>query len=274
MGTLPRRTGRSRRLSSSSRRTGVPAPLIVPPRVQELPWFLPARWPGGPVAVCVWGTPRRVVNHVLYSVVQSMNPSPHWAEICALSEPEAETGPASLGWIASDRIRRYEEVRALGAAKEPEEGLIRSLLSPEEPRSTVEELREFLRLPSFAQELIAATGPETGPIALAVANADRMPQGFPDSPKAMRELIELLKRFSVSLVVSFDGTPTDGRFAFDLVFEARAEGMARWVDGTIRCEHGMPEGPFAARTLHRLGDVPGLSEVFEYLTPRPRGRRH
>jgi hypothetical protein len=255
----------SPRLLASARKMETTAPSGGRGRNPNSP-ILPRR-DNAPTTVYVGGSSRAVVNSVAFALAETIDLTPFWLDVKDSKSASDGPDPASLGWIPPDRLFVSENGDGLEIDVEGAMKSLWTIVRADEPASVLSSLTDFLRLPELIQEILSATAPTGGPKALVAANSDRVAHLFPRTAEGLQRFLATLAASSLSIVAAHTGPGVPGRFGFSTVFRVDAASPADWMEGTIVCEKGIDQGPFAVGRSTRLSDVPGIARVFRGLLP-------
>ena len=221
----------------------------------------------GPATVFVGGTSRPVVNGVAFALAEMIDLTPFWLDVRDGKGSFDGPDPASTGWIPPDRLFVSEGGRGLEPEAPGTEQALWTIVRSDEPGSVLSHLTDFLRLPELIQEILSATGTDRDPKALVTANSDRVAHLFPRTAEGLQRFLRTLAASSLSIVAAHTGTVGPGRFGFATVFRLEVESPSNWSEGTIVCEQGIAQGPFAVGRANRLSDIPGIARVLSGLFP-------
>lgn len=229
-------------------------------------WFLPKPWNHRPVTIYVSGDVRPLVNRVVFSMAQSLDPMPFWLEMLQKGE---EPDPLRLRWIPPERLFPSERPEDL----EPSQGVgnlaLWSIVRSDEPSDQLAHLTDFVRLPPLIQELLGQVPQGPTLRALAVGNADRVEHLFRERTDEFRGLLEYLTASSVCLVVGATGSPGVHRGLFDAEFHVSGASLTSWRSASIVCDRTTAGPDFPVGRRWTLGELPGLGELF--VAPSPTG---
>jgi hypothetical protein len=116
---------------------------------------------------------------------------------------------------------------------------------PEEDPQAVGRLAEFLRLPQLLRDVASQGRVGGGPVAVVIANCDRLRPYYPGYATQNRDLIESVRHAGASVVVTLVGEPAPDRRdgPFDVVIEVEAESLRAWHRGSAIPER-VPKGVF------------------------------
>lgn len=217
---------------------------------------------GKPTTVFVGGTSRPVVNSVAYAIAEMIDLTPFWLDVRDAAQSPDGLDPATTGWIPPDRMFVSEGGRGLEPEALVAGASLWKLVRADESPALLSQLKEFLQLPEVIQEILSAASPKSGPKAVVTANSDRLVHMFPKTPEGLQRFLTSIAGASLSIVAAHTGAPVQARFGFKTVFRVDVETPARWMEGTIVCEQGIAQGPFALGRSNRLSDVPGIARVF------------
>lgn len=210
----------------------------------------------------LWGESRSVLNRVLFAMVHANDPDPLWLEIRGPQDAPSEPGPLELGWIPEERLLVTREP----AEARPQDALgnqaLFNVVRSDEPKRVVARLSDFLRLPSIAQEVVGRSGPPHRPRVVGIANTDRVRDDYPKTAEGVRPVIEAFLAGDVLPFMAATSRPSEGRWAFDFVFEVRAKDLAHWQSGWLVPEKAHPQSGFGVGRPLRLEEFPEIARVF------------
>jgi hypothetical protein len=199
-----------------------------------------------PDSVFFWGENRTTVTALAVALALRTGAPLVWLEIRDPSgrkdEYESLLGsriPPSKRYITRSPEELAPELGASDMA-------VWKLVRADEPKETVSNLIDFLRLPTPVQELAAEMVPKRGWAVLLVTNADRITPLYPEELESTRAFTDALKRQGVKVVTAFSGPERKDRFVYDHVYRVEGPADAAWNSGLLRREKGAPsegEGP-------------------------------
>jgi len=232
----------------------------APPRAGPTPsWFLPKGWDHGALALYVWGRPRTVVHRLVLSMARSLDAKFLWLEV---TTPGTSPEPLERGWIPPERLFLSEAAEDLEPAKAVGNLALWSIVRSDEPSHLLARLTDFVRLPPLVQEVLGQVGEGPAFRAVAVGNADRVAHLFLDNPEEIRWLLGYLRESGVGLVVGSASEPGAGRTAFDAEFHVDGSSTESWREATVVCDRARPGADYSVGRQRRLGELPGLSDLF------------
>jgi len=200
-------------------------------------------------SVLVHGSSRDLVNLVTFALVEGVGAEFSWIDVRIGHQPPAGQNPVSLGYIPSERLVVVHQLHEMAPHRiEPES--VRAVIRPE-PRDSLSELSQFVRLPRPVQLALAKTVPGERPGVLVVANAHRLIALYDAAtvPELLREVTGL----GASIFVSFADEPPTRRSAFDFVLFVEGAGPAGWAEATVEFERTSGPGAPAPGTRLPLG---------------------
>ena len=216
-----------------------------------------------PSATFLWGGSRPVLLRVLYALVRANDPDFYWLDIRGPADPSAEPGPVELGWIPDSSLfltREASEAR-------PQDALgnlaMWTIVRSDEPETVLAQVSDFVRLPPIAQDILSRLGLDGRTRAVAIANSDRVREYYPTTPQGVRPVLDAFLGAQVLPFFAAQGTPGEGRWAFDYVFEVRARDVAHWKDGVLVPEKAPPGTGFRIGQGQSLASAPDIAWVFE-----------
>ena len=189
-------------------------------------------------------------------------PNPVWVDFRVADTAPDESGPVAGGVVPKDHLYVVTKSEAKPGPAVTDRALW-TVIRSDEPKDTIAELTDFLRLPPRAQEIVGRAGGQGRRLSLVVANSDRIREFYPGYAQLIRALIDTTVR--ANMVPIFASLPpTDpGYLAFDLVFEVRAQGLAQWREGTLRCEKAPAGSEFVAGRSTPLSAFPELASLLD-----------
>jgi hypothetical protein len=189
-------------------------------------------------------------------------PNPVWVDFRDATTQPDESGPVARGVVPKDHLYVVTKSEAKPGPAVTDRSLW-TVIRSDEPKDTIAELTDFLRLPPRAQEIVSRAGGQSRRLALVVANSDRVREFYPGYAELIRALIDTSLRANM-LPIFASLPPTDpGYLAFDLVFEVRAKGLAEWREGTLRCEKAPTGSEFVRGQTSSLGSLPELASLLD-----------
>jgi hypothetical protein len=213
-------------------------------------------------ATFLWGNDRPTLLRVLYAIVHANDPEFHWLGIRERNEVPEVPGPVELGWIPETRLFLTREP----TEAEPQDAVANlalwTIVRSDEPETVLARVSDFVRLPPIAQDILSRLGLDDRIHFVAVSNSDRVRRFYPVEPAGVRHVLEAFLNARVIPVFAAQGSPGEGRWAFDFVFEVRAESIARWWEGVLHCEKAPSGSPFRVGESTPLRSIPGIVEAF------------
>lgn len=211
-------------------------------------------------SVLVHGRSRPLVNLLLYAVAQNANPEFRWLDIRAAADAPPHWDPVRLGWIESTHVWTADPVGGLEPDHVRGNAALFEVVRSDEPPETLAQLADFLRLPSKVQEILGEMTPAGDGNVLAVANADRISESFPEST-----LAPILAAFAwahCSLFVGYTGPPPHAAQHFSHVVRIEGDSPTLWRNARIHFERdGLPGGSRPGSTVSP-SEVPFVERVF------------
>ncbi|MCI4329587.1 MAG: hypothetical protein L3J80_01795 [Thermoplasmata archaeon] len=210
-----------------------------------------------PTHVVVRGADPTASNLAGYAVAASMDPELALLEI----RPGAGAStPGAVRW--EDRVA--PERHLISLAPEPEAaGEPVNLLAPwpivraDRPQEILSNLAEFLAAPEASEQALRRRFPIRHPMAILIANGWIVARRFPDIPDVTGRLMEVQKRFGVSVVLATDRTPRRDLAVFDVVFDVLdADGGEEPM--RLRCARATGSTDLRAGDDFRVLDAGGL----------------
>ncbi len=242
-----------------------PVTGVVPHPSGAPPAFDPRAIGGGPWGTFVYGPSRAAVLRVAFALARANDPNPMWVDIRDRSHTPEVPGPGELGWVPADHLLHVPVSEA-----EPEDGVANvalwSVVRSDEPGPAIDELTEFLRLPSPVQDAVSRVGAAPARPALVVANSDLVRAHYPRDLAGVRRIVDAMLRSGVLPIVTSVGPPGDGRMAFDFVFDVRATEFARWKDGNMVCEKAPTGTQVPVNEPMPLRSIPSVADYLEART--------
>lgn len=226
-----------------------------------------------PSATFLWGESRSVITRVVYALARANDPRFYWLDIRQRGTDSDGPGPVELGWVPAEHVFLTEE--PVEAAPQHAVGNLAlwSVVRSDEPEKVVAGLSDFLRLPPIAQEILSRFGIGEGPHVVVVANSDRVRGYYSQAPRDVRHVLEPFLAGEVSPFFSALAPPGEGRWSFDHVFEVKATDLARWAEGTLKCEQAPEGSPFHVGESLPLASIPELARALRG-EEQPRGPGH
>ena len=222
---------------------------------------------GNPATVFVAGTSRPLVNSVAFALAETIDLTPFWLDVRDPRSTGEGPDPGNVGWVPPDRLFVSEGGRGLEPGRPGTQADLWAIVRADEPATVLSHLTDFLRLPEVIQEILSATTPVDGPRAVVVAGSDRVAHLFPRTAEGLQRFLGSMAVTSLNIVAAHTGPTGPGRFGFATVFRVAAESPRNWLTGTIVCEQGIDQGPFAVGRTNRLSDVPAIARVLSGIFP-------
>lgn len=222
---------------------------------------------GNPATVFVGGSSRPVVNSVAFALAEIIDLTPFWLDVRDPKGPAEGPDPGNSGWIPPDRLFVSEGSRGFQPPVPGQVPHLWTIVKADEPTTVLTQLTDFLRLPEVIQEILSATSSLDGPRAVVVAGSDRVAHLFPKTAEGLQRFLGTMAVTSMNIVAAHTGRTGPGRFGFGTVFRVNAEASQNWLEGTLVCEQGIAQGPFAVGRKNRLSDIPSISRVLSALFP-------
>ena len=215
-----------------------------------------------PWATFVWGDSRPVLNRVLFAMVRANDSSPYWLDIRGPANVASEPGPVELGWISQDRLfltGQPSDARPQHVGGNPQ---LLTLVSPEEPAPVLASISDFLRLPPIAQEIVSRVERTQTCHVVAIANSDRVRFEYPMNVQGVRRFIDAFLAAPILPFFCATSPPGPGRWAFDFVFEIRANDLTSWREGVLVPEKAPAGTGFPIGQPIPLPSIPEMSRAF------------
>jgi hypothetical protein len=225
---------------------------------------------GNPATVFVAGDSRPLVNSVAFAFAEMIDLTPFWLEVRDPKGAAEGPDPGNTGWVPPDRMFVSEGGRGFEPAAGDTPPDLWTIVRADEPATVLSHLTDFLRLPEVIQEILSATASVDGPRAVVVAGSDRVAHLFPRTAEGLQRFLGSMAVTSLNIVAAHTGPTGPGRFGFATVFRVAAESPQNWLKGTIVCEQGIAQGPFAVGRTNRLSDVPAIARVLSNMFPLKR----
>jgi hypothetical protein len=197
-----------------------------------------------PWCFCFWGNRRIAVNRAAFELAPRINPRFGWFELRKPEDPVDPDDPAVDGRIPDALLFRTVQPDDFQPDNATANLAMWSVIRADEPKAVLHPIMDFLRLPQLLQEAIGNASPEGRPAVFVVSNADRVVQYYPEDLTATRAVLDVFARERVAVMITLCDVVRADRFAYDFVFEVRAEPGADWREATIRCEKD-PTGELA-----------------------------
>lgn len=232
-------------------RSGVPAVPTGAGSVLDLA----ATLSGEPVTVLVHGASRDLVNLVTYGLVAWVGSEFSWIDVRIGHQPPSGMGPVHLGLIPTGRLVVVNRLAEMAPNRIGRDAL-RSVVRPDGPRDSLEELSEFVRLPRPIQIALARTAPGSHPGIMVISNAHRLIALYDATtvPELLREITGL----GASLFVSYADEPPTRRSAFDYVLQVVGRSAEEWSEATIEFERAVGRGAPAEGLRMRIAEIEPL----------------
>jgi len=210
------------------------------------------------VTVLVHGESRDLVNMVTYGLVAWVGSEFSWIDVRIGHQPPSGRNPVHLGLVPPDRlviVNRLDEMAPNHIGREA----VRSVIRRDEPRDSMAELSEFVRLPRPIQLALAKTVSEAAPGIIVVSNAHRLIALYDAAtvPTLLREVTGL----GASVFVSFADEPPTQRAAFDYVLRVVGPSSEEWAGATIEFERAVGRGAPAEGSRSRISDIAPLQRI-------------
>lgn len=210
------------------------------------------------VATFLYGSSRTVVLRLAYALARANDPHPYWVDVRDPNDYLDPPGPVEMGWIPDDHL--FVVSRSEAKPQDAVSNLaLWTVVRSDEPRSVIGGLTDFLRLPASMQELLGRYGGDAARPVFVVANTDRVREYYPRNVSGVRGVIDAMLNAGVTPIFASLGPPGPGRFAFDVVCDARAPDLTHWKEGHLACERGMEKSPFQPGTDIPLNAVPAFA---------------
>jgi hypothetical protein len=220
-----------------------------------------------PLAIYIWGRPRRAVNLVLYAFASEINSEYSWLDVPGPGPggPAEASDPARFGWVPSARTYQVTATEATSADGALSVGGRWTIRHSNAPELRVAELGEFLRLPSVTEEIASHRGSAGRPAVLAAANTDRIADLYAQSPDGLRPLLRSLAERSITLLVGHSGAPGPNAAAYSVIFQVEADNPWDWREARVTCMDGIRLGLLRAGNPVPFIRLAGVSRASERL---------
>jgi len=205
----------------------------------------------------MYGTDRSLLLHVALALGKLSDPNPYWVDIRNADRAGEPSGPVALGRIPGDHLYIVSEAEARPENAQAN-GTLWTVVRSDEPAPEVAEFTDFLRLPRTVQEAVSRSGSEGRRPVFVFANTDRVRPYYPTTAADVRPIVDAMVRAGVTPIFAATGPPGAGRWAFDFVFEVRADPTHDRRGGSLVCERAPPGLSVATGQVIPFGRVPGL----------------
>jgi len=210
----------------------------------------------------VYGPDRRTLLHVAFALAKVNDPNPYWIDLRG-AEREGEPGdPVGLGRIPDDHVYVVSETDARPEDAEANMALW-TVVRSDEPKSLTTTFIDFLRLPRPVQEAVSRSKADGRRPVFVIANSDRVRSYYPAAAAGVRPIIDAMLRAGVIPIFAAVGPPGAGRWAFDFVFEIRADPGQDRRRGSLVCERAPPGLSVATGQVLPFASVPGLLQELD-----------
>jgi hypothetical protein len=206
-----------------------------------------------------------LVNLALFVLAQATTPQFQWLDLLPPGEERQPADPVRLGWVRDDQLWVVEAACDFQSDPLSADPPVFSLIRSDEPPASVEELREFVRLPETSQRILATRPPSNGPGVVAVPNAHRVMAKFPADQ--IPALIHAHHTAGFSVYVAYAENSGLGKEAFDFVFHLDGARPENWRTSRLSCEQGISTGPLRANRAVGLPELPVFASVFSKAIP-------
>jgi len=214
-----------------------------------------------------WGTfvyslSRPLALWFTHAMALACDPEPVWVEFREAGSAADPMGPVGSGEVPASRLYVVAKAEAKPHPTVPPPALWK-LVRSDEPKETLVELSDFLRLPSQVQEAIGFRGGRGPRRVLVCANTDLIREYYPRTPEGIRPFV--LTALRENLIPIFSSIPPNdpGYLALDHIFEVRAKGLDDWRNGTLYCERAPAGSEFVAGQSFPLTSIPEFVSVLE-----------
>jgi len=206
----------------------------------------------------LYSSDRHALLQVAYALAKVNDPNPYWIDIQAPDHVDDTGEPAGPAAIPDDHrfVVTESDARPLNAEANM---ALWTVVRSDEPHATIAEFTDFLRLPRTVQQGISGSRSEAGRPVFVFANVDRARSYYPATADGVRPYIDSMLHAGIVPIFASVGPPGLGRWAFDFVFEVRAQPRSDWRSGTLVCERAPPGLPVVTGQVRSLDTVPGLA---------------
>lgn len=220
-----------------------------------------------PSSVFISGNSRTLLKWFAFAALEPFGSRVYWTDVRLAEEILDPLDPMSMHAIREEAVYvmspRDLEPDDQGARHA--EAAAASMLRADEPRSSIQGLVEFLRMPSHAQKLISSTARIDAPSILVTANAQRLATVY--SPERIAPLMRAMLEAGTCQVALWAEASTNLVSVFDILLHLEGNDPADWRNATIRCERGISAGPLASGKALRLSEIDYVSKVLEKSFP-------
>ena len=223
-----------------------------------------------PSATFLWGESRPVILRVLYAMVRANDPEFYWLDIRGPMDSSEEPGPVELGWVPDSSLFLTGETSEARPQNAPANVAMWTIVRSDEPETVLARVSDFVRLPPIAQDILSRLGLDGRTRAVAIANSDRVRQYYPTTPEGVRPVLDAFLSAQVVPFFGAQGSPGEGRWAFDYVFEVRARDVAHWAEALLVPEKAPPRAGVPVGRPIPFTSLPDLAAIFR---DPPRGAR-
>lgn len=210
----------------------------------------------------VYGTERPLVQWFAYALAIACDPEPLWVDFRGGSATADASGPIALGKIPPHHLYVISRSEARPLPTVPDRTLW-TMIRSDEPKESLLEFSDFLRLPPQVQEVLAARGEAAPRPAIVLANTDRVRDYYPHTIDGIRPFVLTALRANVLPILASSPPKAPAYLAFDHVFEVRARSLSDWRDGILSCEQAPAGSDFVPRRTFRLSSIPELVSLLD-----------
>ena len=194
-----------------------------------------------PTSIGVWGGTSPERGRLAWTLARRIDPDLFWLNVVE--------DPPSLQEGEEDVLRRVKdghliELRPVDLTPHDDLGNMATWFDRDDasPDDRVRAISDFMRLPDLARRILADRESMSSTGALVLANVDRTQtlNLYSGAEGAIRPLWEAINHFSMTVILTIEGTPRPNSKDVDYVLRIDAGGPARAGPPSVTCTQGPP----------------------------------
>lgn len=227
-------------------------------------------FPGGfrkPTSVVISGPSRTLLKWFAFAALDAYSSRVYWTEVRLPGEVLEPLDPMAVRAIRPEAvyILSPDELAPNDQGARQARAAAAMMLRSDETRHSLEGLVEFIRMPSHAQRLIAATARPEAPSILVTANAQRLAGVY--TAERVGPLMQALLSAGTCQVALWAEAATSHLSMFEVILRLEGRDPLAWRDATVQCEKGISTGPLAEGRPRRLSEIRQIRSILEGSIP-------
>jgi hypothetical protein len=212
--------------------------------------------------VILCGGPGPLLDWVAWGFATANPGGYFWTDVRMAGQAMDARGPLGRGRIPADHLSVVTPPE-LSPNDAPANAAISALLHADEPRSYLQQLADFLRLPEHTRTVISERRIREPPVLLVLSNGHRIAAQYPVG--SVGPLVRAIVAAGASLFLTYADEPPEGRSGFSNIWHVQGGAMSDWPSASLEVEAGTFEAPFTTGARVRLADLPRVAGALRAL---------